>query len=397
MINPNLQSVTPKENRYPYLDALRGIAILLVILFHTSFVIYVVKPDIFYKFITYITPEGARGVQLFYIISALTLFLSLNNSKFTGTLIQNIKFFLRRFFRIAPLFYIIIISACILIPLTSLKFHLNPIINLTSVLSSITFTNNFFPKYINAIVPGQWSIAIEMFFYILVPIFFLRIKDLKTAKKYFVWSLIFTSIIELSFPIIFPIVSTDIWNSLLFWSIPIQIPHFILGFIAFFLIFKNENNESFIKNFYYLLKISLIVEIIFILLKYIISHHIDISMATPRVYIESIFLFGLVLLLSKGYLPILKNKVLQYIGKISFSIYLTHPFIVIFISNSQIYKNIAQNIKNGYVEYIFLFLISVLFSILICTVTFKLIEQPGQKLGMFISKKIVQRLEQIKR
>ena len=68
------------KKRYPYMDALRGIAILLVIMYHTTLFMAHDAPNILYR----ISGEGARGVQLFFILSALALFLSLDSSLFSG-------------------------------------------------------------------------------------------------------------------------------------------------------------------------------------------------------------------------------------------------------------------------------------------------------------------------
>ena len=58
-----------------YVDALRGIAILGVIMVHTSQYGHYNVP----KIIANIIDQGARGVQLFYLASAFTLFLSFKN------------------------------------------------------------------------------------------------------------------------------------------------------------------------------------------------------------------------------------------------------------------------------------------------------------------------------
>ncbi len=53
--------------------------------------------------------EGARGVQLFYVASALTLCMSwVARSSHETFPIRN--FYIRRFFRIAPMFYLAILS-----------------------------------------------------------------------------------------------------------------------------------------------------------------------------------------------------------------------------------------------------------------------------------------------
>jgi exopolysaccharide production protein ExoZ len=56
---------------YAYIDALRGWAILGVIAFHVSQYF----PGLEYPLRT-VVGEGARGVQLFFVISALSLMLS---------------------------------------------------------------------------------------------------------------------------------------------------------------------------------------------------------------------------------------------------------------------------------------------------------------------------------
>ena len=48
--------------------------------------------------------QGAEGVQLFFVMSALTLFLSLDSRRRTEAR-PVANFFVRRFFRIAPFFY----------------------------------------------------------------------------------------------------------------------------------------------------------------------------------------------------------------------------------------------------------------------------------------------------
>ena len=81
---------------FAFVDALRGYAILLVILVHTSLLVKGL-PGWLYS----IAANGARGVQLFYIVSAFTLFYSLKyNHKSETNKVLN--FYLRRFFRVLP-------------------------------------------------------------------------------------------------------------------------------------------------------------------------------------------------------------------------------------------------------------------------------------------------------
>src|ERR1700678_4536089 len=80
--------------RLSYIDALRGYAILMVIAVHSSQAFSdLPKP------LSTILNQGARGVQLFFVTSALTLSMSWVSRKESA-----LAFYLLRFFRIAPMF-----------------------------------------------------------------------------------------------------------------------------------------------------------------------------------------------------------------------------------------------------------------------------------------------------
>ena len=98
-------SATPK---YDYIDALRGFAILGVLMVHSAQAVAPVH-ELLGQFMF----SGVRGVQLFYIASAVTLCMSWRHrSALEAAPLRN--FFLRRFFRIAPMFYIaIVFYACL--------------------------------------------------------------------------------------------------------------------------------------------------------------------------------------------------------------------------------------------------------------------------------------------
>lgn len=85
-----------QPNHFGFIDALRGYAILLVMAVHSS--------QISTAWIgtgKQIVDQGARGVQLFFVASALTLIMSWQTRR-DGVL----AFYARRFFRIAPMFWL---------------------------------------------------------------------------------------------------------------------------------------------------------------------------------------------------------------------------------------------------------------------------------------------------
>ena len=88
----------PDSRHYDWIDSLRGYAILLVIAVHATQVCKL--PEVVQTFLN----QGARGVQLFFVVSAVTLMMSWR-ARQDGVL----AFYKRRFFRIAPMWWLAII------------------------------------------------------------------------------------------------------------------------------------------------------------------------------------------------------------------------------------------------------------------------------------------------
>lgn len=209
----------------------------------------------------------------------------------------------------------------------------------------------------------------------------------------FLYAVIFSSLIELVVSLVYPHLN-DSWRWYMFVSLPIQLPTFMLGFVTFFLIYDTEGKKepiarkTIIDTIKYLFTVTIGAELIFFIIKFAALRTIDISVYTPRVYIESVMLVCLILFLANGYFVVLKNKLFRFFGKISYSLYLTHFAILAFISKLSIYLNIAKHM-NVYVEYLFLLFVTLLLSSAISYGTHALIEKPGQTFGKYVSKKLI--------
>jgi len=86
--------------KYPFIDALRGYAVLMVITCHAG----AAFPELPYP-LKRVTNFGWHGVQMFFLMSCVTLLLSWQSDEAKGRT-DVISFWLRRFFRIAPLYYL---------------------------------------------------------------------------------------------------------------------------------------------------------------------------------------------------------------------------------------------------------------------------------------------------
>lgn len=165
--------VAEKNQYLPFIDGLRGLAVLMVVLSHTSQNLG--EGGFRFSISKYITMAGDRGVQLFFILSAFTLFSSslVRFSKDTHP-IRN--FYIRRAFRILPFWWTIV-------AFWTLYYH-PP---LYEVLPSVLFIFGFLRFNGNLeFVPGGWTLFVEETFYILLPILFRKINNLWRALGLFV-------------------------------------------------------------------------------------------------------------------------------------------------------------------------------------------------------------------
>lgn len=102
-------------------------------------------------------PTSGVKVTLFFVLSAFTLYLSAFDRKGESNKISN--FYLRRLFRIAPLFYFMLVVAVINFVFT---YHSYPSLN--TILLNITFAYNFSPINFESLVWAGWTIGVEMLF-----------------------------------------------------------------------------------------------------------------------------------------------------------------------------------------------------------------------------------------
>ena len=166
------------QGRNPVLDALRGIAAFSVFIFH----LVQQHGDALPTPVKWIALKGYLGVQLFYILSAITLFLTLHSRFAKQQVILWKDFFIRRFFRIAPLFYCALLFYLWLYGMGP-RYALGSqkAISTLQIASTVFFLNGFHPYWINSIVPVGWSVAVEVIFYCTVPFLFLTIRNMWQA------------------------------------------------------------------------------------------------------------------------------------------------------------------------------------------------------------------------
>jgi peptidoglycan/LPS O-acetylase OafA/YrhL len=294
---------------------------------------------------------GKVGVYLFFVLSAYLL-----DAKITSDLKERRttsgywkNYFLRRFLRIYPLF----VSAL-------LAYGSLTLIGLDTVI------DEFYDIPLHLLlVKGEsifWSIPVEFKYYFISPILLMIFHELFSwnKKKTFVF-IVTLSLISVVFEVVFdlPLVST-------FRYIPI----FLSGtFIAVFEILEHDKVREIASS-----KSFSIYSITILALIILSTPHFSEQIFSERLHVHSTIYYlpyglawGSILLSAKygnGLIEkILKWKALRFVGVISFSLYLCHILVLRFVTS-------IGSFSNHQIYWFFLF------SILISTASYLLIEKP---------------------
>lgn len=342
-------SIVRNGSRLEYLDALRGFAVLGVLITHAC---GLMGPQTGKWGVDF-----ASGVQLFYMVSAYTLFWVQYN-RHEHEKYSVLKFYIRRFFRISPLFY----SVLTLYIFGSYYFN-GSVPDKYNILATVFFVNGAFPQYINSIIGVEWSVAVEVTFYLIAPFLFRVIISSERAVVLLVASLIIAE-----YSTLWLFAHSELYSAfppyLMFWF-PAQFPAFAGGVLAFFLSQTQLTQRS--------ARLLLIVSCVWILMVYGGG---DVRFF-PHRDLMTLGFAGVLIAFSSFSFRIFVNKVTEYLGKISFSIYLLHLFIMM-----RLYELVVVPLGlSSWIGAFVLFVGTLGLATPLCYLTYRYIETPGIKIG----------------
>ncbi|MBK1723060.1 acyltransferase family protein [Thiocystis violacea] len=162
--------------RLDFLDALRGFAAYYVLVYHLALIPnpHLAVPD----WLALYAGSGGTGVTLFFVLSAFALSYSLDARRGEPSL--TLHFYLRRFFRIAPLFYAMLLAYFVRDWLFFETVH-GP----REILINASMLFNLTPEHTLGYVWASWTIGVEILFYILFPLVHRAIRNLADAVTLF--------------------------------------------------------------------------------------------------------------------------------------------------------------------------------------------------------------------
>jgi peptidoglycan/LPS O-acetylase OafA/YrhL len=157
---------SPRVTRIRSLDALRGVAALAVVVFH--FTVTFDHTGVFpgYRHAVISFAGGRYGVQLFFVISGFVILWSIQRQTTVG------KFAYSRFSRLFPPYWasLLLISAYILFAQHVLDAGIGPLtFSAGQWFANISMVPRWIPPFHYVEVdPAYWTLAIEMGFYLLI-------------------------------------------------------------------------------------------------------------------------------------------------------------------------------------------------------------------------------------
>jgi peptidoglycan/LPS O-acetylase OafA/YrhL len=361
--------------KYEFIDALRGYAILAVIAVHCA---QVVGPGS--SHLHRLMDYGARGVQLFYVASALTLGMSWQQRRFREHApLRN--FLLRRFFRIAPMFYVAVLFYSCLYGLGQRYWAPNGI-SWWYVPLTMLFLNGYHPESITSVVPGGWSIAVEMNFYLILPLLIARIESLRGAFFFIGITLLLSAAANLAlwalYSDVYPSDQRYLLSGFLSLNFFTQLPIFAIGIAAFLAL-----DAVRITPTYALIAACSLLSAVALMIS------MPVQWSTNLANIDYLFFgmgFGIFALVLYSYpTAIITNPVVVQLGKLSFSMYLSHFAVIHYLRENGISDAFGHgNLRSlGYLAWV------LCLTALVSYFFYRVVEQPMISLG----RQLITRLE----
>lgn len=366
------------QDHLPVIDALRGYAILLVIAVHTLGHV----PDLVWP-VKRIMAMGFYGVQLFFLASAVTLMMSWNRS--TGPIPQrSLKFMVRRFFRIAPLYWMAVFFYWFAYEMQPEQFSAQ------LLLATLFFYNAWSPYLIPTVsgwtpVPGGWSIGVEFCFYLLFPLIATVATNLCRSLLFFAISLLVMLAASHFGQGFYPEIGGEERSNFLYFWPPNQLVIFSLGILLYHLASDESLSRRIAESRISAdgASLAMICAMLAIALTLGLNKFFDWERAAPPTHLVMsvcFALWALVLLIKPSGWVV--NRAIAGLGTVSFSAYVLHFALLKYIGS---FLHLSWPFgKTGLQSIAFeatFVVLTVLAVRVVAGVTYRVIEQPFIAIG----------------
>jgi peptidoglycan/LPS O-acetylase OafA/YrhL len=371
-MTPQTQSPTAhglvQTRYYSFIDGLRGLAVLMVMAVHVS---QCTEP-LAEEALRTLVENGVRGVQLFFILSAFTLF-STSLQRFPFETWPRRNFYLRRAFRILPLWWVSIALYSFAISRLGIVFDRTQV-DLADVLLDATFLFGFTTSHMQPLTPGGWSLFIEESFYWVLPLLYTYVTDLRKAANLTVWLLLASFLWNPLSRVLLH--GNPKWSTFYFYFPLSQWFIFGFGFVLYFLVKQLE--EQRIPDSIMRLADALVFVALWATL---LSKPFG-----PEFYGSSCALAFLCLSAAQRnslWAKAVDIAVLRVFGRCSYSIYLFHALLLKLSAplHDPFLDGLGISKAHPDLRFLVWFVVMVMSSLLIGTLSFQLFEKPLVRVG----------------
>ncbi|MBP8033105.1 MAG: acyltransferase [Bacteroidia bacterium] len=353
------------------LDGLRFIGTFIILFYHIEHGKVLFKIPSIEKYLQ--IGIGNSTMTLFFVLSGFLIFYLLLNEKKQSGAISVKSFYKKRIARIWPVYYILVFSS-IFFFVNNKWFYIPEVIKQNDDYYGLVWIyllhmpnfNIFFSSALVA-VGHLWSLGVEEQFYAFAPWI---IKKTKSFVKVFVLIIIIKVILKLGLAFSYrvltlPIETVQLLKSIEHFLFKLRFEAFALGGIAAYVIVENKER---VLKFVYLLNVQ---RINIILLIFTIS----LGMISESIQVLYTFNFAIIILNIVGNTKsvfVLDYKLTNYIGSISYGIYMYQiPIIFLLLNVLKPYYSSENALEWNFIYYI----TSILLPIIISAISYELIEK----------------------
>lgn len=293
--------------RLPNLDPLRFFLASLVVFFHLPQLSY--NQGLPSATIIPVFNRGTEAVYMFFVLSGFLIIKLIYRQKLQDRFSIK-KFYVRRALRILPLYYLIVsfgfIFYTVILPYLGIPFEINYKLH-EGILWTVFFLPNVFAKLYapGGILGILWSIGIEEQFYLLIAPLMYFVAKTKVLRMLIVLSVLYFVMFHLD---------------VLYFLRQYYFVYFFLFFGGIIAILEEKKQLEFLKS-------SSIIPLL-------IFFAVVLYFFTDLFYFESLWLYNLFTMIIFGLFihtlahnncgKQIRNKRLQYLGHISYGIYMYH-------------------------------------------------------------------------
>lgn len=313
----------------------RFIAAIGIVFFHFGNNVPLFKMNLISNFVKY----ANLGVSYFFLLSGFIMVIAYQKSNFLNSE-ERKKYWYNRFIRIYPAYFV----ALFLFIVIGIKFN-NLYLSISTLIANLLLLQAWFLELSLSLNFTGWSLSVEMVFYLLFPFLYIRIKKLSNSYLLlllgFIWLLnSCVHILLLHFENVFS-------HYFVFYNPLLHLSTFVFGICLGFIYLRNMLPDFLLSK----ICLSMVLLIVFFLIG---SNSFILNYSHNGFLIPLFSVVIVVLANSKN--NIINNKFANYLGHISFGIYIYQlPVKTIYIYLFNIDNLNSNTVFLGFIAFLICF------------------------------------------